>query len=160
MVAWWPETGHITVENTSSPAATRDAARLQRRRSNKPAKVVNSETSRMVPSALTNHGSTALGLVAGGSTAIPMARPTTQATITVSARCALMGSRRRVPSGVGATGVTGESVAAAGGAGASGAVTQASGSGPDLMNSFRRSLVVAMAETSSPPPTSARCVQA
>src|SRR4029450_12342523 len=78
--------------------ATSEAARLQRRRRQKPANVVSSATSRMVPSALTNHGSTALGLVGGGSTAIPTASSTTQATAPIPAQRVVIGSSRRLAS--------------------------------------------------------------
>src|SRR5215218_11356122 len=100
MPAWWPDAGHIRVDATSIPAATSEAAMPQRRRSQKPANVLARATSSRVLSALTNHGSTALGLVGGGSTAIPAARPTTQATAPVTAQRAVIGSDRRAPSGV------------------------------------------------------------
>jgi hypothetical protein len=92
---WWPDAGHARVDATSRPDATREAARLQRRRSQKPANAPTTAANKMVPRASTNHGSIASGLVGGGSTAIPMPRSTTQATAPMAAQRPVIGSSRR-----------------------------------------------------------------
>jgi hypothetical protein len=50
----------------SRPDASSEAARLHRRRSQKPANAVTTAASKTVPSTLRNHGSTAFGLVGCG----------------------------------------------------------------------------------------------
>src|SRR5829696_4520622 len=89
--AWWPDAGQATVETTSRPDADSEAARLQRRRSQKPANAPTTAVSKIVPRALSNHGSTASGLAGGGSTAIPIPRSTTQATAPMVAQRPLIG---------------------------------------------------------------------
>src|SRR5215213_2098676 len=153
--AWWPDAGQATVEITSRPDANSEAARLQRRRSQKPANAPTTAVSNMMPRALTNHGSTAFGLVGGGSTAIPIPRSTTQATAPVTAQRPLIGSSSRPRSDGSGTATGGPLPAAAGGTSArvtwtfsSATASWSCSSHSGLVSSSRRSLVVAMAATS------------
>jgi serine/threonine-protein kinase len=137
--------GTITTTSLEPPVTTAAPA-------TQPTAPPTTAATKMVPRASTNQGSTALGLVGGGSTAIPIPTSNTQAMAPMAAQRPVIGSSRRDHSDERGMVTAGPWPAAVDGSSASAPQVSSSATtswmcGPrsTLVSCSRRSLVVAMA---------------